>query len=244
MKKKPPKGSPFAKLADVKRAMESEEAARVEAERARKEAALARGELESRKPRPSSPSPAPTKKPAVDVWRPDLDKELFAAAMSGVEPLSPRRANPAPREGIEAPPVRALTVESKLRRAHAEGGAELELLRNDPDCVQGARRGHAFALEALGRFASPDDTVDLHRLSGAEAAMRAAEFVRSRRARGLRCVRVIHGRGAGSPDGGVLRDAVVDALRRPPASVEVDAFATAPDALGGAGALLVALRHR
>jgi DNA-nicking Smr family endonuclease len=76
------------------------------------------------------------------------------------------------------------------------------------------------------------------------AALRVAEFVRSRRARGLRCLCVVTGYGKNSPDGAsVLLDAVVNTLRAAPAAGDVDAFASAPEGLGGRGALLISLRH-
>jgi DNA-nicking Smr family endonuclease len=58
-------------------------------------------------------------------------------------------------------------------------------------------------------------------------------------------VRIIHGKGLHSDAAGpVLGDAVIEALTRGSAAVNVIAFVTAPSAQGGSGALLVELRTR
>lgn len=193
--------------------------------------------------KPSPPKPAPVTKAVSDVWRPDRDAELFAVAMYGVQPLankSPERVSArepgAPRQG-------RTPLDLKTRRAHAEGGRALQPEVSPEGVVTCAHPGRSFALEALQRFATPDDSIDLHGLNEAEAALRAQEFVRTRRARRLRCVLIVHGRGKRSPAGdAVLRDAVVKALSEPPTCNELDAFASAPDHLGGVGAMMVSLR--
>lgn len=233
--------SPFAALQTMKTQMETAEAERQKKELEAREAARERGELEGRrKGAPAKPASAPTRA-SREAPRPEFDAHLFAVAMSGVVPLGDKapRVNNAP----EVTPRRKAPLETKLKQQHAEGGETLTV-RWEPDgTVQGFRRGHEFALEAIARFALPDDTLDLHGCEVHEAAIRVAEFVRTRRARRMRCVRVIHGWGKGSPDGAtVLADATVRALQQPPACNEVNAFVTAPDAHGGRGALLIALR--
>lgn len=243
MSKKPDKHSPFAKLQSVKAGMQAEEEARKAEQKAAEARARERGELNPRKPaRAADPTPV-AKKSTVDVWRPEnFDQHLFDVAMAGVRPLegAPKRVT-----GLDvgpSAPRKKAPVETKIKQALAVGGPELDVRWHPDGTVSAARRGCEFAVEALARFATPDETLDLHGLDGASAGLRVAEFVRSRRARGLRCVAVVHGRGARSPDGiGVLREAVVDALKVAPAANEIDGFCTAPDSLGGA--LLVALRH-
>ncbi len=222
-------------LAALKRKLAEEEAAK---------AAAAKDDGKN-KPEAKRPKPAPPpKRPSggVEVWRPeDLDQRLFEVAMSGVAPLAPKRAGTVPA----APEVKSRkgSREVDAKQRHAEGGAALTP-RWDPDgAVRCARRGMEFALEALGRFVAPQDRLDLHGEDPAVVGLRVSEFVRTRRARGMRCVAVITGYGKNSPDGdSVLRDAAVAALAAPPASNELDAFATADAAHGGRGALLVALR--
>jgi DNA-nicking Smr family endonuclease len=68
--------------------------------------------------------------------------------------------------------------------------------------------------------------------------------VRKAHRRGLDVLCIVHGKGQHSEGGkGVLRDAVLSALTETGAAPLVLAFVTAPDVLGGSGALLVELKH-
>ena len=84
------------------------------------------------------------------------------------------------------------------------------------------------------------DDVDLHGLNRQEARLLLAEFLRTCLRRGLRCVRVVHGKGLRSPGKEpVLKGKVrVWLLKRD----EVLAFCEAPENQGGSGALLVLLK--
>jgi DNA-nicking Smr family endonuclease len=82
--------------------------------------------------------------------------------------------------------------------------------------------------------------LDLHGLRVDEAREQIGQFLRDAGRRGLRCVRVIHGKGLGSRGREpVLRDKVRRWLAQ---RNEVIAFCQARPAEGGAGALLVLLR--
>lgn len=247
MSKKNKPAPAFAKLEALKAEMQVEADAKKAAAQAAAERAKERGDLMSRSEQrraaaaAAPPVVAAPKRSSVEVWRPEnFDQHLFDVAMAGVRPLddAPKRVtnhNVAPSAGRKR-----VAVETKMKQALAAGGPELDVRWNPDGTVTGTRRGHEFAAEALGRFSTAQDTLDLHGLDAATASLRVAEFVRSRRARGMRCVEVIHGRGARSPDGGVLLDAVVSALKGPPASNEVDGFCTTPDTQ--CGAMLIALR--
>ncbi len=87
----------------------------------------------------------------------------------------------------------------------------------------------------------PQDKVDLHGLRSDEAREALSEFLRRSVRNGVRCVRVIHGKGIGSPDKlPVLKGKVRSWLVQ---KEEVIAFVQAREALGGAGALMVLLRQ-
>jgi DNA-nicking Smr family endonuclease len=247
-KNKPDANHPFAALQRVKDGLQAAADAKAAEEKKRAEAKAEHARwlgLPQEKAKPAKAAtakPAPTKRADVDVWRPD-EASLFASAMMGVAPLAAKAARVSASDPQGEVKPKRVPLETKLKRAAAEGGAGLVVDWRADGTVVAFRRGHEFALEALGRFALPSESCDLHRLDAVEAAARAQEFVRSRRARGVRCVGVICGRGKNSPDGGsVLRDAVVKALAEPPTANELDALRTAPDELGGAGALLVSLR--
>jgi len=249
-KNKPDANHPFAALQRVKDDLQAVADAKAAEEKKKAEARAEHAKwlgLPQEKAKPAKASaPAakapPAKRGDVEVWRPD-ENTLFASAMMGVKPLTEKAARVSASDPQGEVKPKRVPLETKLKRAAAEGGAGLTVQWRESGEVVGYRRGHEFALEALGRFALPSETLDLHRLEAVEASARVQEFVRSRRARGVRCVGVICGRGKNSPDGvSVLRDAVVKALAAPPTANEVDAFRTAPDELGGAGALLVSLR--
>jgi DNA-nicking Smr family endonuclease len=97
------------------------------------------------------------------------------------------------------------------------------------DVVTRLRRGH-WTMQAQ---------IDLHGLRRDEAREKLAAFVRDCTRRGQRCLRVVHGKGHGSPGRQpVLKDKVQRWLAQ---CDEVIAFAQASGPEGGAGALVVLL---
>jgi len=91
------------------------------------------------------------------------------------------------------------------------------------------RRGH-WAVQAQ---------IDLHGLRRDEAREALGQFLRDAQRAGLRCVRVVHGKGLGSPGRTpVLKDKVHGWLIQ---KNQVLAFVQARPLDGGAGALLVLL---
>ena len=82
--------------------------------------------------------------------------------------------------------------------------------------------------------------LDLHGLRSDEAREQLSAFVRSAQLHGIRCVRVVHGKGLGSPGKApVLKNKVFAWLVQ---KNEVLAFVQARPAEGGAGALVVLLQ--
>jgi len=81
--------------------------------------------------------------------------------------------------------------------------------------------------------------IDLHGMRSDEAREALSQFIRSASKQGLRCVRVVHGKGLGSP--GRQPVLKVKAQRWLIQKSEVLAFVQAKPAEGGAGALLVLL---
>ena len=92
-----------------------------------------------------------------------------------------------------------------------------------------------------GRYAIQNHT-DLHGMNRHEAHEEVARFLAESRMAGKRCVRIVHGRGYGSPGReGILRQFVKAWLSR---RKDVLAFCHAPACDGGEGALWVLLRNR
>jgi DNA-nicking Smr family endonuclease len=114
----------------------------------------------------------------------------------------------------------------------SETGEEPSYLRAGlgHDVLRKLRRGHWVV----------QDAVDLHGLNRQEARPLLGEFLGSCMRRGLRCVRVIHGKGLRSPGREpVLKGKVLAWLLK---RDEVLAFCEAPRNQGGSGALLVLLK--
>lgn len=170
------------------------------------------------------------------------ERELFAHSVGLVSPLRHTR-----RASIERPrpPAQARQRESDeaavLREAISDEFDVETLLDTDdtlsfrradvgPDVVRKLRRG-VWAIQAQ---------LDLHGLRREQAREHLGAFLREADRQGLRCVRVIHGKGNGSPGREpVLKSKVKTWLVQ---KAEVIAFAQARAADGGHGALLVLLR--
>jgi DNA-nicking Smr family endonuclease len=168
----------------------------------------------------------------------------FWKAVADVEPLRRSRrvalARPAPPAVAEqrrrdelAALAESLSGPISAEEA-LETGEELAFVREgmSRQVLRRLRRAHWVVEESL----------DLHGLNRREAIEAAAAFLRACVARGLRCVRIVHGKGLGSHQ----REPVLKArLRRwLPMRQEVLACCQAPAAHGGAGAVLLLLRPR
>jgi DNA-nicking Smr family endonuclease len=169
-------------------------------------------------------------------------RELFASSIGPVTPLPhsgraehrvPRpEPEPLQRRRDEAAALRetlsdAFDVDSLL-----ETDAALSFRRPDigPDVVRKLRRG-GWVIQAQ---------IDLHGLNRHAAREELAAFLREAARRGLRCVRVVHGKGNGSPGREpVLKQRVQTWLVQKAA---VLAFTQARAAEGGSGALVVLLQ--
>jgi DNA-nicking Smr family endonuclease len=171
------------------------------------------------------------------------DAALFRLAMRGVQPLK-ARARAAPARRAARPRARFARAErAAVLRESLGAGTDLyevqpgdELLYRRPGVPEGVVRSLRRGLYRV------EAETDLHGLNAVEATAHLAQFLRAARARGLRCVRVIHGKGLRSGNRGpVLKNTVNALLRRADA---VLAFASARPADGGTGATLVLLTHR
>lgn len=176
-----------------------------------------------------------------------LDREreartLFARSVGEVTPLAdPARAElrgepprPEPRQRVrdEAAALRATLSDEFDVDTLLETDAALSFRRPGigPDVVRKLRRG-GWVIQAQ---------IDLHGLRRDEAREQLAAFLRTAARQGLRCVRVVHGKGNGSPGREpVLKQRVHGWLVQ---KACVIAFTQARVAEGGSGALVVLLR--
>jgi DNA-nicking Smr family endonuclease len=172
----------------------------------------------------------------------DRDRGDFKRAFGEVKPLrgkSPKRVMPAPA------PTRATG-----ERPSSLGAAPTEPLRVERESngiITGRRaKTHASILHSLeDPYLEVDAECDLHGFKAREAEREVRRFVESSQRSGMRWVRVIVGKGLHSKGGkGTLRDHIVAALSQRSSARYVLAFRTAPQRLGGTGALTVRLVDR
>lgn len=170
------------------------------------------------------------------------ERELFANSVGRVTALKDKGLAHVPRARPEPAPLqRWLDEEAVLREAISDEFDVESLLETDealsfrrpgvgPEVVKRLRRGDWVIQRQI----------DLHGLRRDEAREQLAEFLREAVRHGLRCVRVIHGKGNGSPGREpVLKGKVRTWLVQ---KDEVIAFTQARAADGGHGALVVLLR--
>jgi DNA-nicking Smr family endonuclease len=110
---------------------------------------------------------------------------------------------------------------------------------------EGCARRDDVAAKTLARLArgdpDPECDVDLHGLDASAARRRVRDALTEARDEGMRCARVIHGRGRHSESGAVLRERLPGWLTEPPLADAVLAFARS--ARDGGGSTLVLLRR-
>jgi DNA-nicking Smr family endonuclease len=180
------------------------------------------------------------------------DAVALSLAMQGVKPLAADRPG---RVATTTPKVETRTAKVVPfgRSAEDEARARLDALvaqdvsfriEREGEWVRAVREGaQPRAARELARRTRASETLDLHGMNQREAHAALIAFVRRSHKRGLTVLCVIHGKGQHSEDGlGVLRDVVIGVLTGAVATL-VFAFASAPEALGGTGALLIELKH-
>jgi len=173
------------------------------------------------------------------------EKELFSRAVGPVKalPLNHRPGHRAAAVAMQTPPIAVQHQRDELavmREAISDEFDAETLLDTDealsfrrpsmgPDVIRKLRRG-GWAIQAQ---------LDLHGLRREDAREALVAFIKDATKMGWRCVRVVHGKGLGSPGKTpVLKGRVQSWLIQ---KNEVLAFVQARPAQGGAGALVVLL---
>lgn len=181
---------------------------------------------------------------AAQARQDQAEAQLFARSVGAVRALPAaqkaliERTRPAPHAR-----QRELDEQRAMQEALSDDvDVETLLLTDDglsfrrpgigPDVLTRLRRG-TWALQGQ---------LDLHGMTRDEAREQLVAFLRESHRRGVRCVRVVHGKGLGSPGRQPVLKAKVQ--RWLAQRAEVIAFAQASAPQGGAGALLVLLAPR
>lgn len=206
------------------------------------------------RPRAKDAAPEPVRQQRTEDWVPatwltqeappaqaeNLHPDL-ASALRGVTPIETDRVSldlPKPRpqpiqrdRDEQAALLESIYAPTSLE-LHLEGGEELTHLVNGvpQSTLRDLRRGRWVI----------QDQVDLHGCNRDEARDLLAACMAQWKKRGIRCVRVIHGKGRGSPGREPVLKKLVAGWLRNYEDVMAYCQARLPD--GGAGALIVLLR--
>ena len=170
------------------------------------------------------------------------EKNLFVRAAGAVKPLrEQQRVQLAPEQPAPIPFQQQLDEQRVLREAISDEFDASTLLDVD-DALSFRRPG--IGIDVTGKLRKGQWTIqrelDLHGLRREDAREALAAFVRGAHKQGVRCVRVVHGKGLGSPGKmPVLKGKVQGWLIQ---KDEVLAFVQARADEGGAGALVVLLK--
>lgn len=166
---------------------------------------------------------------------------LFREAVKGAKPLKvdrlafrPAPPRPIPKQFIrdERQALADSLSDHYLPAEEQESGEELLYVRGGhaPDILRKLRRGH-WVVQAV---------LDLHGLQVDEARTSTIEFLNACKKRGIRCVRIIHGKGLGSKNREpVLKNKLRSWLMQ---REEVIAYAQARREDGGSGAVIILLK--
>lgn len=169
------------------------------------------------------------------------DARLFRAAIGDVRVLAPVAAPPVADRPVPRPrmfeadeaAVASELLDSNFDPAVMEIGEELSHLHDGypPKLLRQLKRGQ-FSVQ---------DEIDLHHMNAAAAQTSIVDFLAEAKRQGLRCVRIIHGKGLRSRAAGPVLKTLTDRLLR--RRDDVIAFASARPAQGGTGAVIVLIRN-
>ena len=170
------------------------------------------------------------------------ESELLRAALAYVKPLAPTN-----RASLIRPKPRPVAAQ----RQRDDQEALLDTLSDHPAWEQGLETGEELLFRRDGLSQQHirklrrghwkiQDHLDLHGHTAAEARILTAAFLAHALRNGLRCVRIVHGKGLSSPNREpVLKKKLSGWLAQ---RDEVLAYCQAPQTEGGGGAVLVLLR--
>jgi DNA-nicking Smr family endonuclease len=151
------------------------------------------------------------------------NKNLFASSVGIVQPMINKPKVLSKSKQPEPNPVQQKRDDAAVLRESLSDEFDVESLLDIDDSLSFRRR-----------------QVDLHNMRTDEAREALGAFIREAHKHGMRCVRVVHGKGLGSPGKEpVLKGKVKSWLIQ---KQEVLAFVQAKPAEGGAGALVVLLK--
>lgn len=171
----------------------------------------------------------------------DRERRQFEHAVGPVTPLPDKRLLPPPTPQVLPRPAQRERDEAAVMQEAWSDDFDVETLLHTDEAL--SYRAPPLGAGVLRKLRQGDWSIqrhiDLHGLRTDEAREALGKFLREAHLQGIRCVRVVHGKGLGSPGGTpVLKGRVLRWLVQ---KKEVMAFVQARVADGGAGALVVLL---
>ncbi|WP_426111623.1 Smr/MutS family protein [Massilia sp. PWRC2] len=178
------------------------------------------------------------------------DAGVFTGAIKGVTKIAESDRYVAPmraiavRGGAPARPRSRDEDNAAVLRESLSDQFDVEGLVEDDPSVAYARPGVGpDVVRKLKKRVWPvQDELDLHGMTRDIAREQVAQFLHRASRRGVRCVRVVHGRGYGSPNGEPVLRAMLHSWLVQMEKDEVVAFCVAGKKDGGHGALIVLLK--
>jgi len=173
----------------------------------------------------------------------DDPKEAFREAVKDVTPLpQPDRVVHAPQRPPPLPLQRLQDDKQALQDSLSDAGIEPELEAGDALAFVRAGMSPQVLRRLRAGFWAVQEEIDLHGSRSEEARALLVDFLNAAQRRGLRCVRVIHGKGRGSRNREpVLKRKVASWLTQ---RGDILAFCEARPAEGGGGVVVVLLQAR
>src|SRR5208283_4725618 len=186
--------------------------------------------------------------PAEKITDPPDDDEVFAAAMKEVREIKefrqiavhPKKVAPVSRPNLSRHDALQILKDVTSGHIAIHLPDTQEYVEWSNPVYWPVRNGNIAGKLHRGFF-SVQDCLDLHGFFVDEAEAATERFLREALGKGLRCIKIIHGRGLRSPDGPVLKSALIGWLTYRYRK-NVIAFASARQCDGGLGAPHVLLQ--
>ncbi|MEJ7687511.1 MAG: Smr/MutS family protein [Variovorax sp.] len=169
------------------------------------------------------------------------ERDLFTRAIGATQPLRRKAAVPLAPEPPAPIPLQHQLDEQRVLRESLSDEFDVTTLLDVDDAMSFRRPGINTDVTRKLRAGewSIQRQIDLHGMRSDEAREALGGFIRDAHKQGVRCVRVVHGKGLGSPGRQPVLKAKVQ--RWLIQKIETLAFVQAKPADGGAGALVVLL---
>lgn len=169
------------------------------------------------------------------------DSDLFKHAMDGTRQINQDRVEPY-KPGKKSRPIKRKTEENFTENSSLSDHAPEQVESNEALLFKRSGIQNSVIKKLKKGQYEIEAQLDLHRLIVAEARELLAEFLNHASENNFKCVRIIHGKGLGSPDKLPKLKSMVNSWLKQ--REDVLAFCSAAKQDGGTGAVYVLLKSR